>query len=79
MSEKSSRDISKQKTLHLDESVEVLEIERSATGRDRLLRVLYKARAGPKTYYFKITTKGLTLVWQQRFLFEVSEIARQAT
>ena len=50
------------KTLHLDESVEVLEIERSSNRQDRVVAVLYEARAGPKTYLFKITAKGITLV-----------------
>ena len=62
MSEKSSRDTNTQKTLHLDESVEVLEIERSSNRQDRVVAVLYEAKAGPKTYLFKITAKGITLV-----------------
>jgi len=51
-----------QKTLHVDELVEALEIERSTTSQDRVIIVSYEARGGQKTYYLKITPKGITLV-----------------
>jgi len=62
MSVQNRLQINMKKTLHLDESVEVLEIERSSSRQDRVVTVLYEARAGPKTYWFKITAKGITLV-----------------
>ena len=62
MNEQTERVCSEQKPLCMDESVEVLKIERSSTLQDRVVTVLYEARAGPKTYFLKITTKGMTLV-----------------
>ena len=62
MSVQTGRGFSEQKTLHVDLSVEVLEIERSTTSQDRVVKVFFKARDGQKTYYLKITPKGITLV-----------------
>ncbi len=62
MSVQTGRLFSEQKTLHVDESVEALEIDRSTTSQDRVVFVLYEARDGQKTYCLKITPKGITLV-----------------
>ncbi len=62
MSVQTGRGFSEQKTLHVDLSVEALEIERSITSQDRVVIVLYEARGGQKKYYLKITPKGITLV-----------------
>ncbi len=62
MSAQTGRDFGEQKTLYVDELVEALKIERSTISQDRVVIVLYEARGGQKTYYLKITAKGLTLV-----------------
>ena len=48
MSVQTGRGFSEQKTLHVDLSVEALEIERSITSQDRVVIVLYEARGGQK-------------------------------
>lgn len=62
MSEQNGSVFNELTTLHIDESIDTLVIERATTSHDWVIPISYEARSGQKTYYLKITPKGITLV-----------------